>query len=276
MTRLSPARYLELVASDATRFAEVLAATPVDARVPTCPDWQADDLLHHVGQVHHFWALVVSTRASTREEVDALTPLPRADDREALLESVAGARDRLLAALAEAPADDEVWTWMPSEHHVGFVQRRQAHEACIHRLDAELTAAPDGSERTPLDPMLAADGVDEVLHLVAGALPPGADVDPDEDRRLRVVASDSGDTWLVTMTRVAVTEDGRPKASQGIAVAAADPADGTVRPAAILSGTAEDLDCTLWNRPALGDLQRTGDLRLIEEFVATVRTCLGG
>ncbi len=49
----------------------------------------------------------------------------------------------------------------------GYIARRQAHEALVHRLDAELTVG----DRTPLDPRLAADGVDEALGSCAVTSP---------------------------------------------------------------------------------------------------------
>ena len=51
-----------------------------------------------------------------------------------------------------------VWSWA-NDQTAGFSYRRQAHEALIHRLDAELA----GGERTAIDARLAADGVGEVL-----------------------------------------------------------------------------------------------------------------
>ena len=45
----------------------------------------------------------------------------------------------LVAALRDADPADPAWTWS-KEQTVGFILRRQAHEALIHRLDAELAA----------------------------------------------------------------------------------------------------------------------------------------
>ena len=68
------------------------------------------------------------------------------------------ASQALVAALREADPDDAAWTWS-KDQTVGFILRRQAHEALIHRLDAELTATGHFSE---LEPALAADGVEKV------------------------------------------------------------------------------------------------------------------
>lgn len=54
-----------------------------------------------------------------------------------------------------------MWTWS-NEQSSSFVLRRQAHEALIHRLDAELVVG----DCSPIDPLLAVDGVDEALRLM--------------------------------------------------------------------------------------------------------------
>lgn len=45
--------------SESTRFAEAIASAPTDAAVPTSPDWNADDLLWHLGWVQSWWAMIV-------------------------------------------------------------------------------------------------------------------------------------------------------------------------------------------------------------------------
>ena len=89
-TRLDPDRYLAAVAADAARFVDVLATVPDGTRVPTCADWNVEDLLHHLGQVHHFWALVITTGVRDDAEAEALgvriregcrdLPTPRLED----------------------------------------------------------------------------------------------------------------------------------------------------------------------------------------------------
>ena len=62
---------------------------------------------------------------------------------------------------------------------VGYIRRRQAHEALIHRLDAELTAGAV----TPLDPDLAADGVLRVPRRDVRRLPAVGHLRPATARR---------------------------------------------------------------------------------------------
>ena len=52
-----------------------------------------------------------------------------------------------------------------------------------------------------------------------------------------------------------------------IQVAATDPG-GPAQ--ATISGTAEDLDCWLWRRPALTEPVRDGDLSVLDAFESTI------
>jgi hypothetical protein len=47
------------IQDESDRFGVVLASTDPGSRVPTCPDWNAVDLLKHLTQVHRFWATVI-------------------------------------------------------------------------------------------------------------------------------------------------------------------------------------------------------------------------
>ena len=112
------------------------------------------------------WAWVVANRPKNPEDaIPTRGPAPTsyADALTAFDEASAG----LVAALRDADPADPAWTWS-KEQTVGFILRRQAHEALIHRLDAELTAIGTIGE---LDPALASDGVEEVLDVMFGGLP---------------------------------------------------------------------------------------------------------
>jgi hypothetical protein len=50
------------------------------------------------------------------------------------------------AFLAATAPSTPAWTWS-EDHTVGFIRRRQAHEALIHRIDAEQAAG----DRTGMD-----------------------------------------------------------------------------------------------------------------------------
>ena len=61
------------------------------------------------------------------------------------------------AILATTTPGTPAWTWS-QDKTVGFIRRRQAHEALIHRIDAEPAVLPTG-DRTAAAPDLSADGV---------------------------------------------------------------------------------------------------------------------
>jgi uncharacterized protein (TIGR03083 family) len=262
MTPAPDLDYLDHLARDSARFASVLAATAPDTHVPTCPGWNADDLLWHLGEVQWFWGTIV------RDSVDAdeaeKTKPSRPGNRPGLEEFYQSASRELRTALALTPPDTPAWTWA-DDKTVGFIRRRQAHEALIHRLDAELTAG----ERSPMDPQLSADGVDEAVRLMFGGdLPAWGRLDHG-GRTLRILAADTGDSWLVTLGQFTGTDpdDQRVYDQPGIEVAIADP--GT-QAGATVTGTAADLDCWLWGRPAQARIERSGDQAIADDFEAIV------
>ncbi len=251
--------FLGQLRAQSARFGEVLAGTQPTAEVPSCPGWTAADLLWHLTEVQSFWATIVRDRLDDPEGVDAPD---RPTDPQELLLCYRAASATLLDALATAPVDTPVWTWHDDDQSVGFVRRRQAHEALIHRLDAELTA---GATPAAVDPELAADGVSEVLEVMYGGAPPWADEQRDGPTG-RVSATDTGDEWFVQLGRFSGTS---PNSGTVYAdepnlrvVAAADPSF-------TVTGTARDLDAWLWNRPTVAEVSADGaDLH---RFTALIR-----
>ena len=251
-TRLPFASYLDHLRIESEAFAVALTDVPDDRQVPTCPDWTALDLAHHLTEVQSFWAAVVSGPLLTDEAAeDVAKPAPAASVP-AQLKDLRAASARLAAALATTPADTPAWTWS-TEQTVGFTFRRQAHEALVHRLDAQLTAGL----RTPVDPTLATDGVDEALRVMFGGCPPWGQITPVAGPTVRLVTSDTGASWLTSPARFTGTDpDGTAYDDPDIVVAESD-SGGDV--AATITGTAEDLLCWLWKRPTVGTLSHMGD-----------------
>jgi uncharacterized protein (TIGR03083 family) len=255
--------YLDHLARESARFASVLSATASDAAVPTCPGWNADDLLWHLSEVQWFWGTIVRDGADA-DAAQAMKP-PRPANRPGLEEFYQSASKELGAALAVTPPDTPAWTWA-DDKTVGFIRRRQAHEALIHRLDAELTAG----DRSAMDPLLSADGVDEALRIMFGGdVPAWGKFDGDGTSTLRILATDTGDTWHVTLGQFTGTDpdDQRAYDQPGINVADRDPGTET---AAAIAGSAADLDCWLWGRPTQETIERSGDQTVIDSFDAIV------
>ncbi|MGI8614812.1 MAG: hypothetical protein ACR2KL_12850, partial [Nocardioidaceae bacterium] len=134
----------------------------------------------------------------------------------------------------------------------------------IHRLDAELTAG----SRTAMDPALCADGVDEVLRVMYGGAPPWGTFAPADGRTLRLAATDTGASWPVKLGRFRGIDPAGDEAVDEADIRVLDHDSGQA--AAQISGTAADLDCWLWHRPALGEIERTGDAEVLAAFESVI------
>jgi uncharacterized protein (TIGR03083 family) len=176
-------------------LAEVLATADPDTQVPTCPDWNAIDLLWHLTEVHLFWAAVLDGDVRDDEAVGAVesSKPERPETVGALLDMRARATGDLVAALARLDDAQPRWSWWPSEQTVGFTRRMQTYEAAMHRIDAELTA---GVPVTPLDADVAAGAIDHAIDVMWGWMPDWADYEPLGVAELR--ATDEVGHWTGT------------------------------------------------------------------------------
>lgn len=234
----------------------MIARTDPTATVPSCPGWTVDDLLWHLAEVQHFWGSIVDRGLLSP---DGYVAPERPETRDELLDLFDGASTLLAAALDRSSDDETVWTWASRSHHVGFVRRRQAHEALVHRLDAELA----GGDTTPFDADLAADGVDEIVTVMYGPPPEWAEVSPGGPvGTLR--ATDTGRSWTVRVAGWSGTSPTSGTAYDGErSLVPADPADSGFE----VSAAAGHLDAWCWNRP--GTVTVEGDATELETLIAT-------
>lgn len=247
-TRLAYDAYLDHITSESRRFRDVLARTDPDARVPTAPDWSASDLLGHLGHVQHFWYDVVATRPQPPSGEEPTPPSGFAERLDYFDEWSA----RFADLLRTTDPDEPAWNWSGTEQTVSFTFRRQAHEALIHRLDAEIAAG----EVTPLHPLLALDGVDEVIDLMYGGAPEWATFTP-LPRYVELRASDLGrSVWARLGHLDGTTPDGTTRTAEPDLRRAEDPR----RPAdATVTAPAADLDAWLWHRRGQDAVEVAGD-----------------
>ena len=150
---LDPSTYLDHIRTESARFRAALADCDPAARVPTCPDWDAGDLLWHLAGVQLFWAKIVRHRPHSPNDPE-IADLPAAERPQSyaeLLEAFDDYSHALVTELERADPEAAAWHWS-GDLRVGTSHRRQAHEALIHRVDAELTAGvPAGSGDRDLD-----------------------------------------------------------------------------------------------------------------------------
>ncbi len=242
--------YFAAIRRESARFAECLGRVDGSDRVPTCPDWSADDLLWHLAEVQLFWAAIVRERLADPDAADAGKP-ERPTDRDALLALFGDATDALLEALSTTPRDTAVWTWS-ADPRVAFVIRWQAHEALMHRIDAELVIG----DRSAIDPQLASDGIDAALTIVHGDLPEWSTFTPDGATG-RLVARDTGAAWDIALGRFTGTSPNTGNTYDRDILLVVEPPE--VEPAFIVRADAADLDGWLWGRGPATRLDIDGD-----------------
>ena len=181
----------------------MLADCDPSARVPTCPDWDAADLLWHLAKVQLFWAKVIRHRPASPDdpEIGEEDAAQRPESYAELLDAFDDYSHALATELERADPEAEAWHWS-GDSRVGTSYRRQAHEAAIHRIDAELTA---GVPVTPLDAALADDGVAEVLGVMYGGAPPWGSFTPSGET-IAVRMTDTGTDLLVALGKFSGTD----------------------------------------------------------------------
>jgi uncharacterized protein (TIGR03083 family) len=194
-TLLDAQRYADAVRTETAALVAAAEQAGPDARVPSCPEWSVADLLGHVGRVQNWAATVVERRATEQIRFRELERPP--EDAAGRVDYVRAGGERLADALSGVDPDVPIWTFVESASGSGraaFWQRRQAHEAAVHRYDAQLAA---GSPQ-PVEGALAADGVDELLTVLGprsfGAALAGAPA------TLHLHCTDREGEWLVRLT----------------------------------------------------------------------------
>ncbi len=248
-TRLSPDAYLDHLSHDGARLSELGRMIDLETAVPSCPGWTMQDLVGHCGEVYAHKLAALRLGRAPREGESVIAP-----DGAAVVDF----HDQQLAALtkelAERGPDGETWTWFPGEHSTGFWFRRMAQEAMVHRVDGELAAG--GPVRT-VDPVLAADGVEEVLEWFAGH--------PGVLAHSASRAGSAGEIYVDAGDHAFVVE----LPDDGHAVREVDPLlglDGSDGVDAVVRGSAADLDLMLWGRPTDGEVSEEGDHAVLERL----------
>jgi uncharacterized protein (TIGR03083 family) len=252
--------HLAALHRESARFVGVLRDADPAAPVPSCPGWDAAALLRHLTDVQWFWATIVEER---RQDPDGLEEPSRPERYDALLGVFEEESARLVRVLTEADPGEPVYMWA-EDKTVGYIRRRQAHEALIHRLDAELTTGAV----TPLDPLLASDGVQEALDVMFGGCPPWGSFEP-TGARIDVRVTDTGVTVPVVLGRFTGTDpdSGKEYDVEDLSVRAADPSAAAD---AAVSGLADQLDAWLWHRRGAEQLSVAGDRDVFDRLVAVL------
>jgi uncharacterized protein (TIGR03083 family) len=226
------ARYLELLTSDGLLL-RTAAERDLSATIASCPGWDVRDAVRHTAQVYEHKLACVALGGPAP---DPWPPQwPEGSDSLAWFDD---AHRRVVEMLRTTDPGAPSWTWWPDDQTAGFWLRRMAQETAVHRVDVELAFGT----ATPVDPELAADGIDELLYLMLAGDWTG-DEQPDLTGTVAVVTPKR--SWTIRMAgdRVDVDE------AEGEDVAATVAGE----PAALLLwlwGRAPDEAVTLSGEPA--------------------------
>jgi uncharacterized protein (TIGR03083 family) len=152
---MDPGEHLAAIRSEGASLLAT-ATGHLDQPVPTCPEWDVAALVTHLGRVYGW---VVGILASNGEQFTGKRPDPPGGRAE-LPEWFAALHSQLIAALSARAPDAPAWVFSPSvPHQARWWYRRQALETAVHRVDAESAVG----KITAVEPVLAADGIDEFL-----------------------------------------------------------------------------------------------------------------
>ena len=238
------AAYVQALRTHGHALVGAAEAAGLDTPVPTCPTWCVRDLVAHVGGVQR-WATsyvrTCDTEPPTRESQAVFFDAPSDDG---LLDWFRAGCTELADTLAAADPAMECWSFLRAPSPLAFWARRQAHEAGIHRVDAETARGPV----TAFEPEFAADGIDELLCGFLARRRGRLVADPPVT--LAVRATDVEAAWTV-----AVHPDHREVTAGPGGLEGAD---------CLVEGPASDLYLVLWNRAGTEPLDVTGDRSVLE------------
>jgi uncharacterized protein (TIGR03083 family) len=161
--------------------------------------------------VHRWATSIVETEAAAR------VPFPEADSpwdsAEGWAQWITAGAAPLLAVLRSAGPLTAVWSWGPGRTS-GWWARRMLHETVMHRADAELALGTEAF----IDPVVAADGIDEFLFNLPSARRPYphlASLPTGESLHLH--ATDTDGEWLIRFTDSGIAwERGHAKATAAV------------------------------------------------------------
>ncbi|MFJ3233861.1 maleylpyruvate isomerase family mycothiol-dependent enzyme [Streptomyces sp. NPDC086787] len=160
--------YRQAIARETLRLAEVVRGADPGTAVPSCPGWTLADLTRHVGMLQRWFAGLLTARVQERPTSRDVDPGP--EDARERTDWLAAGVPLVGAVLEDTDPQAPMWAW-GEDQHTRFWARRMLFETLVHRVDAEHATG----QETEIDPVLAADGVDEFLVNLphAGGFAPG-------------------------------------------------------------------------------------------------------
>ncbi|HVA10347.1 MAG TPA: maleylpyruvate isomerase N-terminal domain-containing protein [Acidimicrobiales bacterium] len=225
--------HVSAVRREVSDLVTAFAAGPMDAPVPTCPEWTAQDLAQHVGDFSGFWAHVICEGTGR-----AKPEFPAMPGDAGVAEWIGEIGTTLCDQLGATSPDQPMWSWVPGRENAAFAARRAANELAVHRYDAQTCR---GSAK-PIDTSLAVDGIEEIFVMVEAWRARDDRTGTGNGETLCLQATDADAAWVLCLT---------PDGTE--VTRSAGDADLTI------SGKASDLELLLYQRPTIGAVTQDGD-----------------
>ncbi|MQY26524.1 maleylpyruvate isomerase family mycothiol-dependent enzyme [Nocardia aurantia] len=203
MEPLDTAVIRDALRSENDLLADLYREADPETPIPTCGEWRLKNLLAHVGGGHRWCATIITRRSTENIEFAAVPDVRRPRDPAEVDHWFRQTADAVIDAVDATGPEVPVWTpfgpLRPSEWWI----RRRLHENTGHRADALLAL----DRPVTIDPVLAADGVDEFLGLLQ--MGSARFRNPlDEGTSILFRATDTGDTWPVHRTEDSIGWNG--------------------------------------------------------------------
>jgi uncharacterized protein (TIGR03083 family) len=237
-------QYLIALARESQALAEAAAEAGPSARVPSCPEWTVSDLIVHCVSGNLWARTIIERRTTERVPVEVPETPPTS---EALVPWFLEGANALIDALKKTDSSTPMWTFSPADRTAQFWFRRRAHETLMHRFDAQLAAGMTA----PIDPPLAADGVDEFLTVF---VPRWGKEALGLGETLHFHCTDVDGEWLLSGSGDGVTVVR--EHAKGDAAARA---------------SASDLMLFVWGRVPVSQVEVFGDGDLLNRFAAAIK-----
>ena len=202
-------RYCDEITAQTGLLISTITGADLTVPVPSCPGWNAGQLLRHLGGAQR-WATTVVQARTMQEFPEDFRDLSAFTDEDPAVVGPWLAEDaaRLAQALREAGPGTPLWTPVPGGT-TDFYARRFTHETLIHRADATLAIGA----KYKADTDVALGAIDEWMEL--GSLPMHFEVHPQmrellgPGRTLHFHATDTepqaAAEWVVDLTGDAIT-----------------------------------------------------------------------
>ncbi len=242
---------IELLRAERIALA-TLRGADLTAGVEGCPGWSLHDLLAHLAMVNRMAMRMLITPPTSEAPAASERP-PQQDNGDAIWDFLDDGMGRLLAEFESRDLTTPCCAFV-GPVTISWWLRRQLHETTVHRHDAQVAAGVIGS----IDPIVAADGVDEWLDLqvdrgwaatdgVSGTIHLHAtDLASDE-------AANGDGEWFIELGDTLAWRHGHQK--------------GDVA----LRGSRSDLLLAAWGRIPVSSLDTVGDVALFERFLESLR-----